>query len=50
MRDQQLLNLGTMATGYKRSNPAAYKIARGWQERIDLARSCLHKVAKKMKK
>ena len=47
---QQLLTPNSIATGYKENSPAAYKFAKGWQEQNELARSCLNKTAKRMKK
>ncbi|PKI77579.1 hypothetical protein CRG98_002033 [Punica granatum] len=40
----------TVASGYKGNSPAAYKLAESWQEEVDLARSCLNRVTKQMKK
>ncbi|KZV16853.1 hypothetical protein F511_09784 [Dorcoceras hygrometricum] len=36
--------------GYTGANPAAYKFAKEWQEQADIAKSYLHKAAKRMKK
>ena len=47
---QQPLTPNSIAIGYKGSSPAAYKFAKGWQEQNELARSCLSKAAKRMKK
>ncbi|PKI73202.1 hypothetical protein CRG98_006400 [Punica granatum] len=41
---------GTVASGYKGNSPAAYKLAKSWQEEADLARSCLNRAMKRMKK
>ena len=47
---QQPLTPNSIVKCYKRSSPAAYKFVKGWQEQNELARSCLSKAAKKMKK
>ena len=47
---QQPLTPSTVATGYKGSSPSAFKFAKEWQEQADLARTCLHKASKRMKK
>ncbi|XP_020257138.1 uncharacterized protein LOC109833751 [Asparagus officinalis] len=39
-----------IATGYKGNSPAAYRFAKEWQDQNELARSCLNKASKKMKK
>lgn len=39
-----------MAIGYKGPNPSAYKFAKGWHEKADLAKAYLVKAAQKMKK
>lgn len=39
-----------MAIGYQGSNLAAYKFAKEWHEKSDMARVYLVKVANKMKK
>ncbi|PKI68931.1 hypothetical protein CRG98_010690 [Punica granatum] len=40
----------TVASGYKGNSPVAYKLAKSWQEEADLARSCLNRATKRMKK
>ena len=47
---QQPLTLHSMASGYRDSSPAAFKLAKGWQEKQDMARSYFAKASKKMKK
>lgn len=47
---QQPMTLQTMAIGYKGPNPSAYKFAKRWHEKADLAKAYLAKAAKKMKK
>ena len=47
---KQPLTPNSIAIGYKGSSPAAYKFAEGWQEQNELARSCLNKTVKRMKK
>ncbi|PKI57042.1 hypothetical protein CRG98_022546 [Punica granatum] len=44
------LTPSTVASGYKRNSPAAYRLAKSWQEEADLARSCLNRATKRMKK
>lgn len=39
-----------MEIGYKGSSPTTYKFTKSWQEEVDLARSCLNKATKWMKK
>ncbi|KAH7663384.1 Ribonuclease H protein [Dioscorea alata] len=40
----------TLEGGYKGPSPAAFKFAKGWQEKADMARAYLAKASKKMKK
>ncbi|PKI50608.1 hypothetical protein CRG98_028995, partial [Punica granatum] len=40
----------TVASGYKGNSLATYKLAKSWQEEADLARSCLNRATKQMKK
>ena len=40
----------TLSRGYTGKSPAAYKLAKGWHEQDDIARSYLEKAARKMKK
>ncbi|PKI26236.1 hypothetical protein CRG98_049075, partial [Punica granatum] len=47
---QQPSTPSTVALGYKGNSPAAYKLAKSWQEEVDLARSCLNRATKRMKK
>ncbi|KAL3501242.1 hypothetical protein ACH5RR_035691 [Cinchona calisaya] len=47
---QQPLTPSTVVAGQKGGNPAAYELAKTWQEEADLARASLQKAAKKMKK
>ncbi|CAL1380625.1 unnamed protein product [Linum trigynum] len=47
---QQPLTPNTVTTGYKGNNPSAYKFARGWHEKMELAKSYLARAKKKMKK
>ena len=47
---QQPMTHHTLARGYTGKSPAAYKLARGWHEQADIARSYLEKAARKMKK
>ncbi|PKI67971.1 hypothetical protein CRG98_011567 [Punica granatum] len=47
---QQLSTPSTVASGYKGNSLAAYKLAKSWQEEADLARSCLNRATKRMKK
>ncbi len=47
---QQPSTPNAVAVGYQGSSPAAYKFAKSWSEETDLARSCLHKASKRMKK
>ncbi|XP_020271048.1 uncharacterized protein LOC109846235 [Asparagus officinalis] len=47
---QQPLTPNAISTGYKRNSPAAYRFSKEWQDQNELARSCLNKAAKKMKK
>lgn len=47
---QQPLTPHTVVAGYTGKSPAAYRFAKGWQEKADLARSYLDKAAKRMKK
>ena len=44
MTPQELIN------GYKGSSPPAYKFVKAWEEELDIAKSYLHKAAKRMKK
>ena len=39
----------TLAKGYTRKSPTAYKFAKGWHEHVDIARSYLEKATRKMK-
>ena len=47
---QQPMTPHTLARGYTGKSPAAYKLAKGWHEQADIARSYLEKAARKMKK
>lgn len=47
---QQPLTPSAIASGYKGRSPAAFKFAKSWHEEADLARSCLQKAAKRIKK
>ena len=47
---QQPLTPHTLAVGYQGPSPAAFKFAKGWHEKSDLAKAYLAKAAKKMKK
>lgn len=47
---QQPLTLSTVAMDYQESSLSTYKFAREWPEQVDLARTCLHKALKRMKK
>ena len=47
---QQLLTPHTLVMGYTRGSLTTFKFAKRWQEQADIARSCLDKAAKKMKK
>eukprot|EP00257_Ricinus_communis_P017580 XP_015576051.1 uncharacterized protein K02A2.6-like [Ricinus communis] len=47
---QQPLAPHTLAMGYKGPSPAAFKFAKGWHEKADMARAHLTKAAKRMKK
>ena len=47
---QQPLTPNAVATHYTGPNPAAYRFAKDWQEKNDLARACLHKASKRNKK
>ena len=47
---QQPMTPHTLARGYTRKSPTAYKFTKGWHEQADIARSYLEKAAKKMKK
>ena len=40
----------TLSRGYTGKSPVAYKFAKGWHEKADIARSYLEKAAKKMTK
>ncbi|PKI46331.1 hypothetical protein CRG98_033274 [Punica granatum] len=40
----------TVASGYKGNSPGAHKLAKSWQEKANLARSCLNRATKRMKK
>ncbi|XP_040932038.1 uncharacterized protein [Gossypium hirsutum] len=47
---QQPLTPNAVVTHYTGPNPAAYRFAKDWQEKNDLARACLHKASKRSKK
>ena len=47
---QQPMTLHTLAIGYKGPSPSAFKFAKGWHEKSDMARAYLAKAAKRMKK
>ncbi|CAL1372707.1 unnamed protein product [Linum trigynum] len=47
---QQPLTPTTVATGYRGNSPAAYKFAKGWHEKMEMAKSYLARASKKMKK
>ncbi|PKI72750.1 hypothetical protein CRG98_006835 [Punica granatum] len=47
---QQPSTPSTVASGYKGNSPAAYKLAKNWQEEADMAQSCLNRAMKRMKK
>lgn len=47
---QQPLTPQTLAVGYKGPSPTAFKFAKGWQVKTDMARAYLSKASKKMKK
>ncbi|CAL1353301.1 unnamed protein product [Linum trigynum] len=47
---QQPLTPTTVATGYRGNSPAAYKFAKGWHEKMEMAKSYLARATKKMKK
>ncbi|KAE8712759.1 hypothetical protein F3Y22_tig00110229pilonHSYRG00017 [Hibiscus syriacus] len=50
MAGQQPLAPNTIVAKYEGPNPATHKFAREWQEHVNLARACLHKVGKRTKK
>ncbi|KAL3535721.1 hypothetical protein ACH5RR_004182 [Cinchona calisaya] len=47
---QQPLTPSTVMAGQRGGNPAAYELAKTWQDEANLARASLQKAAKKMKK
>ncbi|KAF7807946.1 Transposon Tf2-2 polyprotein [Senna tora] len=47
---QQPMTPHTLAVGYTGPSPAAFKFAKGWHEKSDMARAYLAKATKKMKK
>ncbi|CAL1381742.1 unnamed protein product [Linum trigynum] len=47
---QQPLTPTTVATGYIGNSPAAYKFAKGWHEKMEMAKSYIARGSKKMKK
>lgn len=47
---QQPLRPHTVVAGFKGKSPAAYRFAKNWQETTDLAKACLERAAKRMKK
>ena len=47
---QQPITPQELARGYEGTSPAAYKLAKGWNEEHDIARAYLTKAAKRMKK
>ena len=47
---QQPMTPHTLARGYTGKSLAAYKLAKGWHEQADIARSYLEKASRKMKK
>ncbi|KAF7807841.1 Transposon Tf2-2 polyprotein [Senna tora] len=47
---QQLMTPHTLAVGYTSPSPAAFKFAKGWHEKSDMARAYLAKASKRMKK
>jgi len=47
---QQPLTPQSVASGYKGSSPAAYQLAKTWNEQLDITKAYLNKAAKRMKK
>ncbi|XP_071722303.1 uncharacterized protein [Rutidosis leptorrhynchoides] len=47
---QQPLTPSAIASGHTGNNPTTFRVAQGWQDHHELARSSLHKAAKRMKK
>ncbi|KAL1061887.1 hypothetical protein V6Z11_D13G043600 [Gossypium hirsutum] len=47
---QQPLTPNAVVTHYTGPNPVAYRFTKDWQEKNDLARTCLHKASKHSKK
>ena len=47
---QQPLTPQAIASSYTGSSPAAYRLAKGWHEQLDITKEYLDKAAKKMKK
>ncbi|XP_021768557.1 uncharacterized protein LOC110732878 [Chenopodium quinoa] len=47
---QQPLTPQAVVSGYTGSSPAAYRLAKGWHEQLDITKAYLNKAANKMKK
>lgn len=50
MGQQPLIPQSVVATGYKGSSPGAYRVAREWDQQLDITKTYLSKATKKMKK